>query len=56
MILDDLGLNSFNAIVRTTLLDIVEIKYDKTSIINTGPLASGEIYPVDIKVLREVRY
>lgn len=33
VIFDDFGLNSFDAIVRTTLMDIVESKYDKTSII-----------------------
>lgn len=33
VILDDFGLNSFDATVRTTLMDIVESKYDKTSII-----------------------
>ena len=33
LILDDFGLNSFDATVRTTLMDIVESKYDKTSII-----------------------
>ena len=33
LILDDFGLNSFDPTVRTTLMDIVESKYDKTSII-----------------------
>ena len=33
LILDDFGLNSFDATVRTTLMYIVESKYDKTSII-----------------------
>lgn len=33
VIFDDFGLNSFDTTVRTTLLDIVESKYDKTSII-----------------------
>jgi DNA replication protein DnaC len=33
LILDDFGLNSFDSTVRTSLMDIVESKYDKTSII-----------------------
>lgn len=35
LILDDFGLNSFDSIVRTSLMDIVESKYDKSSIIIT---------------------
>jgi DNA replication protein DnaC len=35
LILDDFGLNSFDDVVRASLMDIVESKYDKSSIIIT---------------------